>query len=57
MHNFLEIDGIQLQFKEKKILSAIYIKCETNQVTGLLGKNGQGKSCLMNILLDLIMFQ
>ena len=50
MHNILEIDGIQFQFKEKKILSAIYIKCETNQVTGLLGKNGQGKSCLMNII-------
>lgn len=50
MHNILEIDGIQFQFKEKKILSAIHIKCETNQVTGLLGKNGQGKSCLMNII-------
>lgn len=50
MHNVLEIDGIQFQFKEKKILSAIHIKSETNQVTGLLGKNGQGKSCLMNII-------
>jgi ABC-type lipopolysaccharide export system ATPase subunit len=50
MHNVLEIDGIQFQFNEKKILSAIHIKCETNQVTGLLGKNGQGKSCLMNII-------
>ena len=50
MHNVLEIDGIQLQFKEKKILSAIYIKCETSQITGLLGRNGQGKSCLMNII-------
>jgi ABC-type lipopolysaccharide export system ATPase subunit len=50
MHNLLEIDGIQLQFKEKKILSAIYIKCETSQITGLLGRNGQGKSCLMNII-------
>jgi len=50
MHNVLEIDGIQLQFKEKKILSAIYIKCETSKITGLLGRNGQGKSCLMNII-------
>lgn len=46
----LEADSIQLEFGERRILSSIYIKCETGKVTGLLGKNGEGKSCLMRII-------
>lgn len=46
----LEADSIQLEFDGRKILSDIYIKCETGKITGLLGRNGQGKSCLMKIV-------
>lgn len=46
----LEADSIQLEFNGRKILSDIYIKCETGKMTGLLGRNGQGKSCLMKII-------
>ncbi|HLK30771.1 MAG TPA: ATP-binding cassette domain-containing protein [Puia sp.] len=48
-HKF-EADGIQLEFNGRKILSDIYLKCETGKITGLLGRNGQGKSCLMKII-------
>src|SRR5476649_2059644 len=51
MKNILEADGIELSFGLRKILSDVYLKCETGMITGLLGRNGQGKSCLMNILL------
>lgn len=51
MIHTLEADGIQLEFGLRKILSDIYIKCETGKITGLLGRNGQGKTCLMNIIL------
>ena len=51
MIHTLEADGIQLDFGLKKILSDVYIKCETGKITGLLGRNGQGKTCLMNIIL------
>lgn len=50
MNHLLEIDGVQLQFEGRKILSDIYLKCETGKITGLLGKNGEGKSCLMKII-------
>lgn len=50
MKHILEADGIQLQFGERKILTDIYIKSETGRVTGILGQNGEGKSCLMNIM-------
>jgi ABC-type lipopolysaccharide export system ATPase subunit len=51
MIHTLEADGIQLEFGLRKILSDVYIKCETGKIIGLLGRNGQGKSCLMNIIL------
>lgn len=50
MTHVLEADGIQLEFDGRKILSGIYLKCETGKIFGLLGRNGQGKSCLMNIV-------
>ncbi len=50
MKHVLEVDSVQLQFDKRKILSSIYLKCETGKITGLLGKNGQGKSCLMKII-------
>lgn len=31
-------------------MSSIYLKCETGRITALLGRNGQGKSCLMKII-------
>jgi ABC-type lipopolysaccharide export system ATPase subunit len=51
MIHTLEADGIQLEFGLRKLLSDVYLKCETGKITGLLGRNGQGKTCLMNIIL------
>ncbi|HTQ66908.1 MAG TPA: ATP-binding cassette domain-containing protein [Puia sp.] len=50
MTHLLEADGIQLNFNNRKILSDIYIRCQTGKISGLLGRNGQGKTCLMNII-------
>lgn len=50
MNHYLEADSIQLSFGERKILSGVYIKSETGKITGILGRNGQGKSCLMRII-------
>ena len=50
MNHLLETDSIQLEFDGRRILSDIYIKCETGKITGLLGRNGEGKSCLMKII-------
>ncbi|APY10145.1 ABC transporter ATP-binding protein [Seonamhaeicola sp. S2-3] len=46
----LEIDSIELYFKKKPILNGIYLKAETGEITGILGSNGCGKSCLLNII-------
>lgn len=46
----LEFDSLYLAFGTHRILSSIYVKCTTGQVVGLLGRNGSGKSCLMQIV-------
>jgi len=46
----LEVDSVILEFGDKRVLQDVYLKCETNKITGLLGLNGAGKSCLMNII-------
>jgi ABC-type multidrug transport system ATPase subunit len=50
MPHTLEADSIQLEFGLRLILSDIHIRCETGRITGLLGRNGEGKSCLMRII-------
>ncbi|UAY55297.1 ATP-binding cassette domain-containing protein [Arachidicoccus terrestris] len=49
--SILEIDSIILELGARRILSDIYIKCETGKVTTLVGANGSGKSCLLNIIM------
>jgi len=50
MTHSLEIESVILEFGNKRVLQDVYLKCETNRIIGLLGRNGAGKSCLMNIL-------
>ncbi|HXB42361.1 MAG TPA: ATP-binding cassette domain-containing protein [Bacteroidia bacterium] len=50
MTHKLEADSILLEFGLRKILTDVYLICETGKITGLLGRNGEGKSCLMNII-------
>lgn len=46
----LEIDNIELSYGTRKILSAVYLKAESGKVTGILGRNGCGKTSLLRIL-------
>ncbi|MFG4004352.1 ATP-binding cassette domain-containing protein [Flavobacterium aquidurense] len=48
--HILEVDGIQKKFNERVILSDVYLKCETSEIIGLLGRNGSGKSTLLKII-------
>lgn len=50
MIHVLEADGIQLKFGSRPILSDVYIKCTTGKITGLLGRNGEGKTSLLHII-------
>ena len=50
MKHSLEVDSIILEFDQKRVLQDIFLRTETGKITGILGRNGSGKSCLMNII-------
>ena len=50
MENLLEIDSVQLKFGDRTILNNIYIQSKTGKITGVLGRNGCGKSCLLKLI-------
>ena len=50
MNHKLEFDSIQLSFGGKSVLSSVYMFSETGSITGLLGRNGCGKTTLMRIV-------
>ncbi len=47
----LIVDSVVVRFGDKTVLSGGYITSETGMVTGLLGRNGAGKSCLFRALM------
>ncbi len=55
--NKLEIDSVTLEFGGKRILSDIYMRFESGKVTGILGRNGSGKSCLLRIIFGTLQAQ
>ncbi len=50
MIHTLKIDSVELNFNTQKILSDVFIHCESTKITALLGRNGQGKTSLMTII-------
>ncbi|WP_026712786.1 ATP-binding cassette domain-containing protein [Flavobacterium daejeonense] len=46
----LIIDSIIKRFRNNFILSDVYINCKTNDIIGLFGRNGIGKSTLLKII-------
>lgn len=46
----LEIDSVQLAFEGRTILSNVFLKCETGDIVGIMGRNGSGKSSLLKLI-------
>ncbi|WP_339922662.1 ATP-binding cassette domain-containing protein [uncultured Cyclobacterium sp.] len=46
----LEVDSIIKTYGFNHLLSDVYLKCKTNEVIGILGRNGTGKSTLLKII-------
>jgi len=50
MTHTLTAQNIQLKLGHRQILSGTHIQCRTGGITGLLGRNGAGKTSLMRII-------
>jgi lipopolysaccharide export system ATP-binding protein len=46
----LEADGIRIEFNGRQVLGSIYMRVQTGQIVGLLGRNGSGKSVLLQTI-------
>lgn len=47
----LIVDSVVVRFGQRTVLNGGYITSETGMVTGLLGRNGAGKSCMFRALM------
>ncbi|MEW5676691.1 ATP-binding cassette domain-containing protein [Flavobacterium enshiense] len=54
MKHVLEVDSVQKFFDHKMVVSDVYLKCETGDIIGLLGRNGSGKSTLLKIIFGIV---
>jgi ABC-type multidrug transport system ATPase subunit len=50
----LEVDSVRKLFGNKLVVSDVYLKCETSNIIGLLGRNGSGKSTLLKIIFGIV---
>lgn len=50
----LEVDSVQKNYDGKIIISDVYLKCETTNIIGILGRNGSGKSTLLKIIFGIV---
>jgi len=50
MASLLETDSVLKSYGDSQVLTDIYLKCETGDIIGMLGRNGTGKSTLLKIL-------
>ena len=49
--NTLLVDSVQLAFGRQQVLKSAFITARTGRVTGVLGRNGTGKSCLFKCIM------
>ena len=50
MKALLEIDSVRKSFESRNILSDISLQCRHGDIIGILGRNGTGKSTLLQII-------
>jgi ABC-type multidrug transport system ATPase subunit len=50
MPDCLLADSIRKAYGDNQVLTDVYLKCQTGDIIGLLGRNGSGKSTLLKIL-------
>lgn len=50
-NNKLLVDSVHLEFGQQQVLQSAFITAQTGRVTGVLGRNGCGKSCLFKCIM------
>ncbi|MEM6799887.1 MAG: ATP-binding cassette domain-containing protein [Bacteroidota bacterium] len=51
MKKHIQIDSLFLRFRDKDILKGISFSMTKHEISGILGRNASGKSCLLRVLI------
>lgn len=46
----IEIKNVSLKIKENRILENVSLQCEKGEISGIIGRNGSGKTMLMKCI-------
>jgi len=49
----IKINGVSFKYSEKKILNNINLEFDTNNIIGIVGKSGQGKSTIAKLIIKM----
>lgn len=52
--NILLADSVHLEFGNATILQSAFITARAGRITGVLGRNGSGKSCLFKCIMEVL---
>ena len=52
--NFIEVQGLYKQFKNRTVLTDIHVKFEAGKIYGIVGRNGSGKSVFLKCICGFI---
>lgn len=50
----IEVKNISKNFGKQKVLNGINIVCNKGEITGIVGRNGSGKTILLKCIYDLM---
>jgi len=54
MNPAISLNGVRRSFGSNQVLRGVTVEAERGRVIGLLGRNGEGKTTLFRIILDML---
>lgn len=50
IESVIQLDNVSMKFKKHIIFEDLYFQCQANEIIGIVGENGSGKSVLFKLI-------